>query len=204
MRKIGGWFFISEGGRRWRRDLRCGIEYPLWDEAPSECNPDSKRFCCNTDKGVCEKNKACADEEFINYRELRRGKSNMKSKQTLNLCFWLKVNLVTTNFNCLVHDWGVFLLNYPIYMIDNFKPILKGYLMIFFFRCNIILSISLTSFRQHVWWFNLHQVSNIWYWPPWPSLDTCRIWIWGKFVSPHDLSMAPLPLKIYNCELDCK
>ena len=37
-------------------------------------------FCCNTEKGICEKNNECADQEFINYRELRRGKSSIKGR----------------------------------------------------------------------------------------------------------------------------
>ena len=32
----------------WRKDRRCGAEFPLPDgSGPTECNPESENFCCS-------------------------------------------------------------------------------------------------------------------------------------------------------------
>ena len=49
--------------------MRCGGEYLLWDGAPSECNPDSKIFCCNNLKGLCVEERT--HKNIVNYKELK-------------------------------------------------------------------------------------------------------------------------------------
>ncbi|KNC87299.1 hypothetical protein SARC_00580 [Sphaeroforma arctica JP610] len=38
---------------RWREDTHCGVNYPLEDGSPAECNPQSKKRCCNK-WGYCQ------------------------------------------------------------------------------------------------------------------------------------------------------
>ncbi|XP_063687781.1 uncharacterized protein LOC134821045 [Bolinopsis microptera] len=37
----------SGGKRKWRSDGRCGIQYPLPDNSPAQCDPDGENPCCS-------------------------------------------------------------------------------------------------------------------------------------------------------------
>lgn len=54
----------------WRRDRRCGPEFPLPDNSgPTQCNPDSENFCCSK-WGYCGGDgEHCGCPECINYRD---------------------------------------------------------------------------------------------------------------------------------------
>ena len=52
--------WIESGLRRWRTDGKCGIDYPLPDGTPSECDPKGAKPCCYDDEvykfwGICER-----------------------------------------------------------------------------------------------------------------------------------------------------
>lgn len=53
---------------KWRKDHRCGPEVPLPDgSGPTECDPDSERFCCSK-WGFCGGSEEhCLCEECVNY-----------------------------------------------------------------------------------------------------------------------------------------
>ena len=54
----------------WRKDRRCGAEFPLPDgSGPTECNPESENFCCSK-WGYCGGDgEHCGCPQCINYRE---------------------------------------------------------------------------------------------------------------------------------------
>jgi len=53
----------------WRRDRRCGPEFPLpGGSGPTECNPESDKFCCSK-WGYCGGDgEHCGCDECVNYR----------------------------------------------------------------------------------------------------------------------------------------
>ena len=62
----------SEGKKRWRYDRWCGDKFPLPDGTPSECDPDGRFPCCNTEIGQCSiSNKHCFCASCVDYRVVR-------------------------------------------------------------------------------------------------------------------------------------
>ena len=54
---------------RWRKDGRCGVEYPLDIGSPSQCNPKGYKSCCSAD-GNCGSTKShCSCTSCIDYRK---------------------------------------------------------------------------------------------------------------------------------------
>jgi len=56
----------------WRKDRRCGEEYPLPDDSgPTQCNPDSENFCCSK-WGFCGGDEEhCGCPQCVNYRDTK-------------------------------------------------------------------------------------------------------------------------------------
>ena len=46
------------------------MDFPLWDGAPTECDPDSDEFFCCTKIGVCMAQ--CPDNNKIDFRNDRK------------------------------------------------------------------------------------------------------------------------------------
>merc|ERR1711983_171266 len=57
----------------WRKDRRCGNEFPLPDgSGPTECNPDSEMFCCSK-WGYCGGDQDhCGCPQCVNYRAKKK------------------------------------------------------------------------------------------------------------------------------------
>lgn len=55
-------------GENWRKDRRCGADFPLPDDSgPTQCNPNSENFCCSK-WGFCGGDEEhCGCEECVNY-----------------------------------------------------------------------------------------------------------------------------------------
>ena len=60
---------------RWRYDGKCGIDYPLADGSPAECDPDGKKPCCR-DNRYCDEpyndyGEHCFCADCVDYRYVR-------------------------------------------------------------------------------------------------------------------------------------
>jgi|ERR1711874_48404 len=60
---------LSDWEGTWRKDRRCGPEFPLPDgSGPGECNPNSDKFCCSK-WGYCGGDgEHCGCDECVNYQ----------------------------------------------------------------------------------------------------------------------------------------
>ena len=77
----------SGGTLKWRLDGLCGSAYPLPDGAPTECNPDGTKPCCNDgQRGHCGNGeeycscRRCTDYKFIKWW-LKSGKPMWRNDQ---------------------------------------------------------------------------------------------------------------------------
>ena len=63
------WCFYRDWVGLWRKDRRCGPEFPLPNgSGPTECNPESENFCCSK-WGFCGGDgEHCGCPECVNYR----------------------------------------------------------------------------------------------------------------------------------------
>ena len=68
--------YWREGLQKWRSDGRCGVIHVLPDGTPSECDPDSLLFCCNSYKdGRCvtgEIDDGCMCKNCVHYQIVRK------------------------------------------------------------------------------------------------------------------------------------
>eukprot|EP00092_Neocalanus_flemingeri_P002939 GFUD01003144.1.p1 GENE.GFUD01003144.1~~GFUD01003144.1.p1 ORF type:complete len:339 (+),score=94.64 GFUD01003144.1:521-1537(+) len=64
---------LNDWEGRWRRDRRCGPDFPLPDgSGPTECDPDSDKFCCSK-WGFCGGDgEHCGCEDCVNYLNINR------------------------------------------------------------------------------------------------------------------------------------
>ncbi|XP_070577779.1 uncharacterized protein [Ptychodera flava] len=60
--------YRSQGNKKWRDDLRCGLKFPLADGTPAECNPDSDKPCCSSIAWCGNTRDHCSCENCIDYR----------------------------------------------------------------------------------------------------------------------------------------
>ena len=109
----------SGGKQRWSDDGRCGKKIRLPDGSPLECDPDSKRPCCDHWDDKCRGNlRACVCTECVDYRLVRTVTQSGKSCAVARLgSGYLKYVCFNENshrqyFKCLHSD--------IIYKLDNY------------------------------------------------------------------------------------
>ena len=66
----------------WRKDRRCGAEFPLpGGRGPTECDPDSGNFCCSK-WGFCGGDgEHCGCPECVNYRDKKIKEQQQQQQQ---------------------------------------------------------------------------------------------------------------------------
>ena len=64
--------------KKWRDDMRCGIEYPLPDGNVTECNPVGQSPCCGVDGWCGSTTRYCSCEGCVDYRDIDQWRANGK------------------------------------------------------------------------------------------------------------------------------
>ena len=78
--------------QRWRNDGKCGTDFPLLDGAPSECNPDGDKPCCNSTSmcGSGYLNGNCFCSTCVDYRLVKKVRETKKVCSVVDFNGYLK------------------------------------------------------------------------------------------------------------------